>query len=190
MVRLTEEQKDFLRRYNIDHFDVFDASGLGAAEWKAEMRARNAKVAVCVTKCKRKGHSMRSSGGHCVMCTPSNLSFHARWRSKGEIYMAYSASMKLVKIGSSTSIAGAEGRVITLNKQRYAEVHDWILLQCVEVSDVGKLENVVHQKLSSYRKLLTYTRRGKAEVATEVFNCTPEKAKREIAKAKKESSDL
>jgi hypothetical protein len=183
MTRLTKDQKDFLKLYGIDFSSVFDATGLGTSEWKAEMRESGALVAVGVTRCAKQGHSMRTRAGHCVMCRPSNLSFQFRWRASGEVYIAYSRSTRLVKIGVATSSRGAEGRVLTLKKQRYAEVYDWELWHIETVIDAGRVENAVHQCLAKYRKSRTFLRGGKTELAQEVFSCTPAAAKRAITRA-------
>jgi hypothetical protein len=183
MPRLTKDQKEFLKLYGIEMQSVFDATGLRASEWKSQMRACGALVAVGVTRCAKQGHSMRTRAGHCVMCTPSNLSFQSRWRASGEVYIAFSRSTRLVKIGVATSAEGAKGRVLTLKKQRYAEVNDWELWHCEAVIDAGRVENSIHNYLAKYRESRAYLRGGKMEIAQEIFNCTPAAVKRAISRA-------
>lgn len=134
-MKLTKSQIKFLEQQNISTDQVFDATGLSRTEYSEQMRAGGFRVATGVTRCGYGNHSLRSRAGHCVMCNPANSEFQKRYEISGDLYVFYSPSRRLVKVG----VAGdAEERVISANKQAYGGIKDWKLKLSVRVKTLDK----------------------------------------------------
>ncbi len=172
-MRLVQEQKAFLKRHGILIDQVMDASGMPASKWKVLIKDSEYIVAVGVTKCQKKGHSMRSHAGHCVMCDPAKLAFQMRHRSKGQIYIMYSSKNRLVKVGVASS---AITRQVSLNQIGYGNIKDWNLKYKWQVSKSGAVEKKVHQLLREYSVSISHST-GNSNSAGEIFTCSVKKAK-------------
>ena len=172
-MRLGFEQKGFLKRHGILIDQVMDASGMRASDWKFLIKGSEYIVAVGVTKCQKKGHSMRSHAGHCVMCDPAKLAFQMRHYSKGQIYIMYSSKNKLVKIGVASS---ANTRQVSLNQIGYGNIKDWNLKYKWQVLKSGAVEKKAHRLLREYSVSISHGT-GNSNSAGEIFSCSVKKAK-------------
>ena len=169
-VDLTDDEKRFLERQGITPAQVLDARGMPKAIWRARARAEG-KLAVIGSACREAGHRLRSRSGHCIQCDPSVLAYQARFSEHGVIYIAYSRSTGLVKIGGSASAEQREKSLIG-----YAGIDDWKILNSTRVEGYGQVEEAVRAKLKASLKPLAYWREGRNQIASEVYACSIEEA--------------
>ena len=147
MATLTQEQLTFLLRYEIAPSRVFDATGHSRDEYQAIMEALDMLIAYGVSPCRRAGHTLRTRAGHCIQCTPANLSYLRRYDEHGDVYVAESVANSVTKVGTSRQVVE---RVRNLNDRRYGGCSDWVLVHQAAASRAGRVEVAVHQKLSKY----------------------------------------
>ena len=173
MARLTPDQLAFLLQHQIPADRVFDAGGKSNALYQAEMKRLEAWIAYGVTPCTRAGHTLRTRKGHCVQCTPANLSYLRRFDEAGEVYVAESVRGHLVKVG--TSINAAE-RVQQLNVYQYGGRADWTLRFKSLARRAGRVESEAHRRLAAYPAAGTYFKNGDFIDSQEIFSCSVEQA--------------
>lgn len=142
---LTKEQNDFLIKHNISIDMVFDAKGLGPSKYRDIMREKNKFIAINVSPCKKKGHTMRIRTGHCLQCDPRGFIYLIRSNSPGIVYIARTNTGKRYKVGYSSSIE--KDREKSLNRTSYAGFSDWTFLFIIQSSVAGFIENEVKKKL-------------------------------------------
>jgi hypothetical protein len=168
-MKLTKTQIKFLNQHGIGIHEVFDATGLSISEYGELMKEGGYVVATGVFRCKKGNHSLKTRSGHCVMCNPANLAFQKRHEIPGDLYVMYSASKRLVKVG----VAGdAYEREISANKQSYGSVDDWKLKFFVRVLNAGQAEKVIHDLLVEYKKPRQFLKDGRRVLAQEIFSCS------------------
>jgi len=143
--QLTAQQLAFLRRHNIPVAKVFDAIGYSQPEWREQMSIHEMVVAINVRACRRAGHKMRTSGGHCAQCSPENLAYQERYREEAYVYIAGSRSQRILKVGYSQS---PHSRATHLSALRYGSASDWTLLFHVRCKRAGAVE---HSLLAMHR---------------------------------------
>ena len=146
MARLSRDQLAFLKRHKIPADRVFNATGMATVAYKAEMKLLEAWVAFGVTPCSEAGHTLRTRAGHCVQCSPANLSYLMRFDKAGDIYIAVSARGAMVKVGTAQ---WAEDRVLQLNSYCYGGQSDWVLRFKDRVAIAGRVEAEAHAKLAA-----------------------------------------
>jgi hypothetical protein len=151
---------------------VLDARGMRRATYQSELKRHGKSLALVADPC-NKGHDvrLRLSSGHCVECSPIGLSKVKTRHKPGFLYVAFSRSLGLLKVGSAiSSIERADG----LNRDGYAGATDWGVVYRRKFTEVGVIEDRVHTALSPWKVVLEYTRRGHGTVvkASEVFSCT------------------
>jgi hypothetical protein len=169
MSKLTKSQLIFIEKMELGLHDLFDASGLRTTEWKLQMRELGKLVAFGVTPCVAKGHSLRTRAGHCVQCSPANLSYLKRMNEPADVYVAWSTSSKMAKIGLSKD---AYKRLESLNIFKYGGANDWKMKLIYECENGGEVENKAHQILSEYTKSgVTYMNGNIERFCTEIFKC-------------------
>ena len=168
MAELTEDQLDFLKRCDVPMSRVFDATGYRTGEYQKLMSLLELWVAYGVTPCKAEGHTLRDRKGHCVECKPANLSYLRRHDESGEVYVAWSKSNQLVKIGSASD---ADERTRQLNYYMYGDCFDWTIVYKKYVSRVGKVEARAHQLASEYYTHGYYIKEGYCIECRELFSC-------------------
>jgi hypothetical protein len=173
MAELDYEQIDFLEKMGIEDYEVFDAEGWERRDYISHMKEYDYVVAIGVSECKY-GHSMRTRSGHCAMCNNGrNLAHQMNYHSSKDIYVAYSSSKELIKIGVSED---HENRINQMNSYGYAGIYDWECVFSQWVRNSGRIESIAHESLKDYRYDLTYYRGFDIEVSREVFQCTIEEA--------------
>jgi len=181
MAKLTAEQRRFLLKHKIPLSRVFDASGMRTMDYKEEMKENDMLVAIGVSPCAEAGHTMRLRRGICFQCNPDNLSYHLRFRDKGEVYLAWSKKGHLAKVGTSKS---ATERIQHLRSYKYGGQDDWRLVLWVRCDEAGRAEFDVHSALSRFEKKgLTYYKNGRYIACDELFDCdvaVAEKAMRRV----------
>jgi hypothetical protein len=171
-MKITKEQKSFLMKQNISIDEVFDARGLSLSEYNALMSDTKYLVAFGVTPCFKAGHIIRNRAGKCVMCYPASLAFEKRFTNEGDLYVMYSQSSKLVKVGCAND---AYKRCVSLNKRAYGGIKDWVVKHSIRIANVGYAENYAHQMLNKYHYPIEHES-GNSNVASEIFKCSIKKA--------------
>jgi hypothetical protein len=93
---------------------------------------------------------------------------------KGFLYVLYSKSLNLVKVGYATV---PNNRCKRLNKHSYAGVNDWEIQHTVKSEQMPTDENWCHGQLAQYSKLIQYQSIKQCTAqAKELFNCTVQQA--------------
>ena len=168
-MKLTKTQIKFLDQHNISIDQVFDATGLSQMGYSELMKEGGFVVATGVSRCKKGNHSLKTRSGHCVMCNPANLAFQKRHEIAGDLYVLYSSSKRLVKVG----VAGdADERVISANKQAYGDINDWKLKFSIRVNNAGQAEKIIHDALAEYKKPRYFIKDSQHVLAQEIFSCS------------------
>jgi hypothetical protein len=164
---LTEEELNFLEKHGFDANDVLDGRYLS----KAEIKTRSDKSFYVGKKgCNKKGHRLRTrSGGHCVQCDTSKISYQKRFTAKEYVYLAASKKRGWIKVGTTKDINDREA---TLNKDRYASVDDWKILLYFISEKSGRVEREIQRKLGSYASAQSFHKGGKKRDTREVFTCS------------------
>lgn len=179
MAELTNKQRDFLRHHGIALSNVFDASGLSPSSWKARMKELEIGFAFGTARCARAGHTLRTRKGHCIQCSPSNISYYNRYREKGFVYIAHSSSAKRIKIGMTTDL-GERGR--QLNIYRYGGATDWRFFAHVRIARAGEVECRTQYDLRDHAVAATYFKAREPIACHELFSCDINRAKAALLK--------
>lgn len=186
MTKLTKNQISFLERHKISLGSVFDATGLSRNDYRKEMKELEKVVAIGVTKCKKKGHQIRTRSGHCAQCNPASLAFQARNTALAYVYIGGSLNLKLIKVGMSKDV---QSRFTSLNDLGYGGVSDWTCLYWKNTINAGEIEFHTHASLNKYAAPTTYKRFGKIVNCLETFSCDAKFAIKEIENLTDEDSD-
>ena len=172
-MKLTQTQLLFLEKHSISVDQVFDATGLSKSEYHRQMKDGGFLVAIGLSRCRRKNHSLKDRHGHCVVCHPVNIAIQKREITPGDLYVMYSPSNKLVKVGVAKS---SNERLISANKQGYGNIKDWKLKFSVRVEDSGQAERIIHNLLTEYKQEREFVKGGAIVVAKEIFKCSGKRA--------------
>lgn len=174
MAKLSIDQIEFLKQHGFSELEVFDAGGMATSSWKLEMKKRGFLIAFGTTPCGRKGHTLRTRAGHCIQCSPDKISYLKRHIEDGKVYVAYSTSKRIVKVG--TSQVSSRDRIMQLNYYRYGEACDWDMVFSINCKRAGEVESSAHRLLSSYKVPGTYYKGGTYIDCRELFNCSAQTA--------------
>jgi hypothetical protein len=164
---LTASERQFLAKHGIDESKVSDARGLGLAARRTLLQ-RDSSLLAIGTPCGAYGHRLRTSSGHCVMCDPKKIAFARRHRTGGEVYVAWSSTLTLTKVGTA---GDAAARIAQLNSEAYGGGRGWQLVDCYMCDAAGKVEAAVHRRLGDCSAAGRYIKDGKLGDAYELFNC-------------------
>jgi uncharacterized protein (DUF2147 family) len=181
MAKLSAKQRDFLKRHKIPLSRTFDATGLSTSDYKQRMKALDKWIAYGVTECQRAGHTLRTRAGHCIQCDIKKIAYLKRHQEDGEIYVAYSARGKIVKVG--TSKKSATVRVNGMNSDNYGGCCDWTIVYIVAAAQAGRIESKAHRALAEHSISASYNKNGKTTKCRELFSCSVVVAKRAIMDA-------
>lgn len=173
-LKISLKQQNFLNQNDISLSKVFNAKNYKTKDWRKIMLENELWVAIEVTPCKLKGHTMRTSGGVCVECKPDSLRFLKRYYSNGYVYLAGSIKEMVFKVGFSKNI---DNREISLNEQGYGNIYDWKMLYYLEANNSGKLESEIHKSLNEYMLPRIFIKDDKENICREIFNCSYKKIK-------------
>lgn len=105
------------------------------------------------SKCRKAGHRLRSTKGHCVQCDTKVLAFAAR----------------LIKIGVCKDL---DQRIRQICSERHGDVRDWEVIYAVEIERAGELEDRVLGRLAEYSIYSTYWKDGVLQQSIELRRCT------------------
>ena len=173
MTKLTDEQIEFLGYHGIPLDRVFDASGMRTKDYKDAMRQSESWVAYGVTPCKEAGHTLRSRAGHCIQCDPAKITYIKKNVQGGLIYVAWSDSKGLVKVGVTNNTTK---RVALLNSEMYGGAFDWKLMRAWQCDQAGKFEAAAHRELASYTTTGYYLKNDMLTECNELFKCSYQRA--------------
>ena len=171
--------KQFIEDHKIPTELLFDGEGMKKKDYRAAMKKCGAKFVYNTTPCSKAGHTLRTRAGHCVPCDPKKLSFMNRHHEDGYVYVAYSKTLDMVKIGLSKT---AKGRASSLNSNRLGGVQDWEILLARYTDKAGVVETAAHRRVGEYR-VPGVARENDGTVCKEVFNCTIQQAIRAVNNA-------
>lgn len=152
---------------------VFNATGMSKPHYQQEMSELGMVVAYGVSPCKKAGHTLRTRGGHCAQCNTAALAFVMRYDNRGEIYVAKSSQIALIKIGVAKD---HQERLRTLNSHGYGGATDWDVYFYCETNNAGRVEFLAQQSLKKYCVTRSYFRTGNTINCQELFNCKAELA--------------
>lgn len=105
MLNLTEEQKTFLDKYNLNIDMVFDASWMKRKEYSPIMKELEKHIAIGVIPCAKAWHTMRTSFWSCLQCNTQSIAYINRrhekhyncWWKDMISYEIFSCSYKTIK---------------------------------------------------------------------------------------------
>lgn len=171
MAKLTQEQIAFLKLQHISLSLVLDASGLSSKDRITVMEQDGKIFYFGGALCKKAGHSLRTKSGHCIQCDTSKIAFQLRSSAKGFVYLAFSPSTKLVKVGYSKY--HPQERAEMLRNEAYGNIRDWDVKRVVKFDkDAGRVEFFVHARFEAYIKPIVYKRlNGQVTECREIFSC-------------------
>jgi uncharacterized OB-fold protein len=162
----TADEIQFLRDQSLSKDDVFEGPGLTGDERAAEAKRLN-KPLIIGTPCGKAGHRLLTRSHHCAQCNTAVLRYQARHTEKSAVYVAYSASNNLTKIGVSNEIAIRESKI---NFEGYAGATDWEVLFSIVVDEAGRVETAAQVHLARYLSKKIY------QTSKEAFSCGPLRA--------------
>ena len=163
---MTKDAKVFLKKYEISPQSVMDATGLPRKVYGPLLKETGRLLAWGVTPCQKQGHQLRNAHGRCVMCDTSALSFSRRHYEPGYVYIAYSPSLKRVKIGLTKN---QDDRLNQLNMHNLGGYKDWVIHKSVYCAMAGQIETAVQKKLAKYQIDTAYA--SKDGHCRETFKC-------------------
>lgn len=173
MAKLTKKQTNFLIEHDVPIDKTFDATGYSTAEYKNLMKDMDLLVAYGVIPCEAEGHKLRLRSGHCFQCNPDMLRYHLRHYEDQYLYLAYSISKKLIKVGITKDL---DQREESLNETRYGDIDDWQIISSAFVYGAGVAETQIHNALSRYKVCAETYKDGRYVATRELFKCTKKMA--------------
>lgn len=173
---LTSKEREFLASQGLTENDVFHAKGRSIALVRSKAKQLD-KTIIIGSPCTAVGHRLRTRYGHCAQCKPANLAYQSRASVTAYVYIAFSADLKLIKVGSSTDY---QQRIQMLNSIAYGNTKDWRVVFWVFLKDAGKVETDAHRYLLNYLVETTYQKDGHPQISRECFRCSVSKAMQEL----------
>lgn len=171
-MNLSDSELRFLGRHGFSPDDVLDARGLSVRDRKRLAEA-NGKSVLLGSPCEAGGHRLRTKYGHCLECNPQGIAHIRRHSVESSVYVAYSRSLGISKIGISSQ---SQRREETLNAQGYAGARDWETLLRIDTTEAGRVEARAQSALNTFRVYVEYTKGDQHQTAREAFRCTPKAA--------------
>lgn len=168
MPDLSPEQRTFLAAHAIPLSLVFDASGMTRGRYQELMAQQGKQFAFGTGICNRLHRSIRSRTGHCMQCNPARIAFVLGEDAPANVYIAGSKLARLLKVGRSSDL---NSRLRNLNVERWANRGDWLLLAFAHTKRAGRVERLVHGRLSSWGASCDYVQGGIWHHSHEVFRC-------------------
>lgn len=173
MTTLSRDQIVFLESQSIPLSRVFDATGVTRAAYKSSMSDLEMVIAMGVTPCSSAKHTLRTRAGHCAQCNTHAIAFLLRHDDPGEVYVAHSMRMALVKVGTSKS---SYARMANLNSYGYGGASDWEVRFNHACAKAGRVEFAAQHRLAALRVTRTYVKTGLTVACHELFQCSVETA--------------
>ena len=169
MGRLTKSEKDFLRYHDIPLSSTFDITGMSVRDYKKEMKAKGKLIGYGANPCQNAGHTLKTRSGHCPQCRTETIGYLKRHISDGDIYVAFSRSANLTKIGYSTC---TPERISSLNKTQYGGCDDWEATFSMSLQSAGEVESAAQKIIEEYSVQGIYYWNGSVlRECSELFSC-------------------
>lgn len=162
---------DFLVQHDIPISRVMNANGVSVRSLRSFMSAHGIWLAFNVTPCQAAGHTLRTRAGHCAQCNPASIAFLRRHDEAGEVYIAYSRRLRLVKIGTAKN---HEARCKSLNDDCYGGTSDWSMRWYLSSNRAGRVEARAQHHLRTKGVTRAYVRFQLNELVrtSELFRCS------------------
>jgi hypothetical protein len=173
MAKFSEAEKAFLKFHKIPLSDVMDVEGMRPREYEPLMKEKGLNFCIGATKCRKSGHRIRSRSGKCIQCHTSAISYMLRWGKGGIVYLAYSNSALVAKIGITSDI---DKRLGSLISESYGNITDWEMFYSQKVSNAAQVEDKILSLLDKFKDERKFDKNGKIATATECFKCPRELA--------------
>lgn len=169
MGRWTAEQANFLRSEGFENPRqwALNATGMTMREIREALRTNDKLFAYGYKEC-RDGHTLRTAAG-CPQCNTQYLTKLKESIKQGVVYLAWSPSEKLIKIGCSADV---DDRLYMLRLQGYGGINDWELKYIFYVKRMGKAESAVKRIIVNYKIRITWMRQGHLSTTDEIYNCS------------------
>jgi hypothetical protein len=188
MVNPTAAQLRFLKHHNIPLRRTFDATWLPTkGGFRSVMKARDLWIAYNTNPCWNDHElRLRDRNGNCVGCDLSKITRVRQNSEKGTVYIAYSPSSRLVKIGVC-NIGRSAKRVRDLSTtEGYGGQEDWELAAGWDTYGPGKVQASALKNLRRYQgPERTYLKHGVRTKCSELLRCKVETAQKAIESALK-----
>jgi hypothetical protein len=155
---LTASELRFLRSQGLGPNDVMDVRRMPQWLWFKRIKEEGKTIALG-SKCRKAGHRLRSTKGHCVQCDTKVLAFASRFNLKQYLYIAGSLEARLIKIGVCKDLGQ---RIRQICGERHGDARDWEILYAVEIERAGEIEDRVLGRLDSHSIYSTYWKDGGA----------------------------
>jgi hypothetical protein len=177
--KLTTGELVFLRENNLSVADIFQGDQ-ASRKHSIEQAKRQNKRFFLGAPCKKAGHRIRTTSGHCIHCNPAAIAHHIRHRSEGYVYLAYSESAGLAKIGMTEKRSSGNeisNRQKTLRNGTYAGLTDWKIIMYFFSSEAGKQEDDLSGSFRTKKVFSRYYEKdGRDQEATEIYRMPRDKA--------------
>lgn len=161
---LSPEERTFLRHHKIDEARLFDARSYNVKGWGDEARELDLQFGVGAP-CKD-GHRIRVRSGHCVVCSPKNISYMKRETQPGYVYIASSRAGRIHKVGSTSDYRDRETR---LQREAISGLTDWVIIAWFESPEAQREERKLQSLLSDYKISATYQKSTGVVSSRELF---------------------
>lgn len=170
---LTPQEVAFLARLNLTADDVMDVRWMSSDHWKVRIKQEGKQIALG-SSCRKAGHRLRTTAGHCVQCDIKKFQFVKRFSAEQYVYIAGAKSARVIKFGTGVDWRQRERQI---KAERYGDVGDWKVLYAVKVQDAGRVEWDAHQKLRGLGVSASYIKDGYVQDANEMLKCSFSMAK-------------
>ncbi|WP_315721172.1 MULTISPECIES: GIY-YIG nuclease family protein [unclassified Bradyrhizobium] len=165
---LTENELSFLRSQGLGPDDVMDVRQLPQWLWFERIKEKGKTIALG-SRCRKAGHRLRSTKGHCVQCDTKVLAFAARFGLKQYLYIAGSIQARLIKIGVCKDLSQ---RIRQICNERHRDARDWEIIYAVEIERAGEFEDRVLARLADYSIYSVYWKDGVLQQSIELRRCS------------------
>lgn len=166
-LNLDQEELDFLERYGLSPSDVLDATFLSASDRQSALIRTGKLLALAGRRCLN-GHRFKKHSNHCVQCDPRRLRYKADFETAGYVYLLYSDSAALAKVGITRNEPSI--RINEVCRRRYADADDWRTISYAWHEQAGKVEDDLRKALCEFRVNRTYMHDGRPTRAREAFD--------------------
>lgn len=180
---LTPSEISFLDSQHLSEDDLYDGRLEGRQQYSLAAKHLGKSV-IIGSKCKLKGHRLRTRSGHCIQCHPSKIAYASRHSESAYLYVAASHKTKILKVGISKSIARREQ---SLSNQNYGGLGDWEIICSIKIPNAGAVESEVHAALQEYQTVKSYTKDGLEQQASELVEVSLRVLHRELIACLKEA---
>ena len=169
MSKLTKRQKDFLRYHDIPLSRTYDITGMNRGDYHREMKAEGKWIGYGANPCQNAGHTLKTRSGHCPQCRTETIGYFKRHIGDGDIYVAYSRTSRLTKIGFSKY---TPDRIRELNKTQYGGCNDWEAKFSMYSPSAGEVESAAQKIIEEYSVSGRYYWNGPVyRESRELFSC-------------------